>query len=711
MKNLQLLVAYLWCTLTLTAGEGMWMPNQLAGFNEKEMKALGMRLNAQDIFRPDSGSLKDAIVHFGSGCTGEVVSNQGLVLTNHHCGFSQIQSLSTISNNYVRDGYWAKTKQDELPCAGLTVTFIIDIIDVTQVMQKELAHLTNENDREAKIKLLSDSLQKAATINTHYKAMVRTFYHGNEFHLFITEVFNDIRLVGAPPESVGNFGGDTDNWMWPRHTGDFSVFRIYANEQNKPAPYSLTNVPYKPRRHLKVNLSGLSEYDFAMVFGFPGRTNQYAPAKAIELIANHTNPNKIMIRDLKLNIWDHWMQANDTIKLKYTSKHVTISNPYKKWKGESLGLKHFNVIEKKKQYEERFKTWAIKNDTAALNSLATLNENYSTITSESNNQDWITETLKGIELTNFASSSEKLINAANADSSQDYINLECDRIISSARSFFKNYDTRVDAKLAPALTNLFLKNTNDSIHPTLIKGKTDLEIQNWYHKYYETSIFSDSVKLIALLQSKNTKKIAAMKDDKMYQLSKEINAIAKQVSALYANRMQTIAQNMRPYMRAIQKFDANKKFYPDANSTLRVSYGKVASAMPKDGVKYLHFTTLDGAVAKADSTNPDFVFPPKLMELYRKKDYGRYEKNGSVPLAMITVNHTTGGNSGSPLLDADGNLVGINFDRMWEGNMSDIYFDDTICRNIAVDIRYVLFIIEKLGDAKHLVDEMTIAKD
>ena len=641
--------------------EGMWLPQWLKEFNETEMQQLGMKITAEDIYSVNNGSLKDAIMQFGGGCTGELISSRGLLLTNHHCGFSNIQALSTIENNHLVNGFWAKSDSEEIPCPGLTVTFIKEIIDVTSIVGR-VQEGQSEEVRNATIKAISDSII-ATYEKKNIKALVKSFYGGNEYFLFLTEVFRDIRLVGTPPVSVGKFGGETDNWLWPRHTGDFSMFRIYCDSTNKPADYSKTNVPYKAGKFLEINIEGVKEGDFTFIYGFPGKTNQYLTASSLDLIYSQTNPNKINIREEQLNHWRSDMYSNDTIFLKYSSKFKTISNYSKKWRGENLGLKSFKVVEKKREYESMIISESNGKAKPIIDSIAIFNSRLKPL---SHNQDYYVEALQGIEFAQLALKFQKLVTLSQNDTVG-----------------------------------------KEALNKELIRLKADYR---GFHKIFEKSLLTDSSAVISYLDNFKKGKIKRLLKDEGYKFGKEISSIALNLSVQVAGLNVELNKLQRKYIALLRETDKNRKYYPDANSTLRVGYGNVNGMKAADAKYYAFNTTTDGILEKIDRDNPDFFFPVELEELIRKKDFGTYAINGSVPVGFISSNHTTGGNSGSPVLNAKGQLIGINFDRLWEGNMSDYYFDENTCRNIAMDMHYFLFIVEKFGKATRLIDEMRIVR-
>lgn len=707
----------------IKAREGMWLPHLLGQLNEKEMQLMGMKISAEEIYSLNKSSLKDAVVHFGGGCTGEIISNRGLLLTNHHCGYSQIQSLSTLAENHLEKGYWASHDSLELPCKGLTATFIIETRDVTAEVLKALNPGLSAEEKDKRIRQIGDSLEKIATEGSHYKAQMKSMYAGNSFLIFISEVFTDVRLVGTPPNAVGNFGGDADNWMWPRHTGDFSLFRIYANKDNKPAPYSRENVPFHPRHHFPISLSGIQEGDFTMVFGFPGRTQTYIPSMGLDIIYSQTNPNRIGIRDVKLNIWNTAMQSNDTVKLQYASKYRSLSNHYKKWKGENMGLKKNDAVRKKIEEEKEFQKWVAASESRSRE-YGSLLKDFETVYKDGkvfmNAQDYYAEALNGIELVGFVLRFQTLYDLINADKPDTAaIEKSRNKLKSDLVDFFKNYNAATDEKLMSAMLELAAPKIPDYLQPTQLKSlyARSQKDKNAYASYakqvFSQSMFVSQEKISSFLQSFSSKSIPKLEKDPAWKLARSISTAQKnQLMPLLNDFNQRLNQLQSSYMKALlEKNQGVKALYPDANSTIRVSYGKVEGMIPRDGMSYNYYSTLDGVIEKADSSDEEFTVPEKLMELYRKMDYGNYSVNGTVPVAFLASNHTTGGNSGSPVINARGELIGTNFDRIWEGVLSDLYYDENLGRNISVDIRYTLFIIEKLGGAERLIREMTLVKN
>lgn len=716
MKKLLLVIVSFAISGLSIAGEGMWLPIFLKQLNESEMQAKGMKVSAEDIYSINKSSMKDAVVLFGGGCTGEIISDKGLLLTNHHCGLSQIQAHSSLQNDYLKHGFWAYNQDQEIPCPGLSVTFIISIEDVTSKIAPFLKPELTEAERELKIRELSSAIEKEKSNGTHYTGSVRSFYNGNQFYLFILETFKDVRMVGAPPGSIGKFGGDTDNWMWPRHTGDFSLFRVYAGKDNKPAEYAKENQPFQPRHFFPVSLKGVQQGDFTMVYGFPGRTTQYIPSFAVKTILETINPARIKIRTGRLQIIDEAMRSSDLVRIQYYSKQASIANAWKKWIGESKGLKRMNTIANKKKEEEGFQKWALESG----------NKEYATLLSEyeqtylkyvplSKTNDYINEAIYGVELLRYARGFNKLATLCQATvKDEKSIVEESKRILDGASGFFKNLDPATDKKLFAAMLQMYLKDVEATMHPALLtemKSKYKGNMSEYADELYSTSMLSDSIKLKSLLTDFTSKKSKKLLNDPAFRLSQafsemytakietEFNQLASKINALN-----------RKYMAAQMEMRPDQKFYPDANSTLRVAYGNVEGYEPADGVTYNYFTTIEGIMEKEDPSVEEFEVPAKLSELYRTKDYGRYGVNGTLPVAFVASNHTTGGNSGSPVLNANGELIGTNFDRVWEGTMSDIDFDPEHCRNISLDIRYTLFVIDKYAGCTRLIDEMKIVQ-
>ena len=694
------------------AEEGMWLPQLLQTLNEKEMKRMGMKINASDIYSISKGSLKDAIVSFGGFCTAEVISDKGLLLTNHHCGFDAIQNHSSIQNNYIKDGFWAYNTGQELTNPDLFATFIIRIDDVTTEVLAGVNNNSTEKERQSIVDKNIAALRTSAKKESYQDILIRSFFESNKYFLFVTETYKDVRLVGAPPSSIGNFGKDTDNWMWPRHTGDFSMFRIYADKNNKPAAYSPDNVPYKPKRALNISLDGVKEGDFTMVFGFPGRTNEYLHSSAIEQIVNVSDPAKIAIRTKALGVIDGFMRKDEEIKIQYAAKYASISNAWKKWQGEILGLTKTNAVANRKEYESRFEKIVLNRpeyNLAYASLLKKLKQAYADIEPYAYARDYYTEINSKIELLGFGNQLKALVNAYENNGEAGYAAAK-PKIIEKLESLYGEYNAKVDEKLFEVLMEMYVANQKDEYTATYFKNLLK-QNENSYAKtadgVYKNSKIYSAKNLQTLLTGSAKDVIDAIKNDVGYQLNLDMQQTYNSKIAENLNTMQTnINQLQRTYMQAQMDVFTKKAFYPDANSTLRVTYGNVKNYQPRDGVKYDLQTYMEGVMEKYKPGDYEFDLPKKLVDLYYKKDFGRWGVNGRQPVCFIAANHTTGGNSGSPALNADGNLVGLNFDRVWEGTMSDINYDPSICRNIMVDIRYVLFIVDKYAEAKNLIAEM-----
>ena len=694
------------------AEEGMWLPQLLQTLNEKEMKRMGMKINASDIYSISKGSLKDAIVSFGGFCTAEVISDKGLLLTNHHCGFDAIQNHSSIQNNYIRDGFWAYNTGQELTNPDLFATFIIRIDDVTTAVLAGVNNNSTEKERQSIVDKNIAALRTSAKKESYQDILIRSFFESNKYFLFVTETYKDVRLVGAPPSSIGNFGKDTDNWMWPRHTGDFSMFRIYADKNNKPAAYSPDNVPYKPKRALNISLDGVKEGDFTMVFGFPGRTNEYLHSSAIEQIVNVSDPAKIAIRTKALGVIDGFMRKDEEIKIQYAAKYASISNAWKKWQGEILGLTKTNAVANRKEYESRFEKIVLNRpeyNLAYASLLKKLKQAYADIEPYAYARDYYTEINSKIELLGFANQLKALVNAYENNGEAGYAAAK-PKVIEKLESLYGEYNAKVDQKLFEVLMEMYVANQKDEYTATYFKNLLK-QNENNYAKtadgVYKNSKIYSAKNLQTLLTGSAKEVTDAIKNDVGYQLNLDMQQTYNSKVAENLNTMQTnINQLQRTYMQAQMDVFTKKAFYPDANSTLRVTYGNVKNYQPRDGVKYDLQTYMEGVMEKYKPGDYEFDLPKKLVDLYYKKDFGRWGVNGRQPVCFIAANHTTGGNSGSPALNADGNLVGLNFDRVWEGTMSDINYDPSICRNIMVDIRYVLFIVDKYAEAKNLIAEM-----
>jgi hypothetical protein len=714
MKRKSLLVLLLIVLkTTLYAGEGMWIPSLLKEMKLDDMQASGLRLSAEQLYSINTSSVKDAIVHFGGGCTAELISSDGLLLTNHHCGYGAIQSHSSVESDYLTDGYWAKNSKEELTNPGLTATIIKRIEDVTAEVLDGVTAAMNSEEREKKMAENSKAAIEKAVGDSNYEALIKPFYYGNEFYLFVTETFKDVRLVGAPPSSIGKYGFDTDNWIWPRHTGDFSLFRIYANKDNQPEEYNENNVAYQPNYFLPISLEGIKEGDFTMVYGFPGITQEYLSSHAVELIQNVSDPLKVQIRTKKLEVLDAAMATSDAVRIQYASKQSGTSNSWKKWKGEIRGLKKLDAIKKKQETEAIFAELVAATDSFAdyKELLPSFERNYNQLRDVQVARDYFVEIAYfGIESMRYIAGYRSLVKDALEGKIDSAAALQKQQQI---KGYFKDYDLATDQRIFVALMALYNTSPQDSYRPRIIKevieGKYKGDIAAYADYVYKKSVFTSSTTMDKLLQDWSKKSAKKMANDPFFELVSSLyENYTLNIKPLYNSLNDQIEELNKEYMRALQEVLTEKQYYPDANSTLRIAYGKVNGYHPRDGVYYDYYTTLDGAMEKYNPEVKEFDLPAKLIELHARKDYGRYGKDGVLNVCFIASNHTTGGNSGSPVLNEEGELIGLNFDRNWEGTMSDLMYDPDQCRNISVDIRYVLFIIDKFAGAGYLLEKMKL---
>jgi len=664
-------------------------------------------MTAKDIYDVNNSSLKDAIAHFGGGCTSEIISPKGLLLTNHHCGFRVIQSHSSLENDYLKDGFWAMSLEEELPNERLSATFIKRIDDVTVDV---FAGVTDDMDESSKMKLINQNIQivsKSAQKEEWQDVNVRSFYKGLQYLLFVTERFTDIRLVGAPPTSIGKFGADTDNWMWPRHTGDFSMFRVYADANNRPANYSKDNVPYKPKHYLPISLDGVEEGDFTLVFGFPGRTNEYLPAVGVDQIVNVLNPAKIEVRDNALKIIDSYMRKDADIKIKYAAKFASTANYWKKWIGENQGIHQTKAIDKKLALEEEFSKIVKEKDlTGYTTLLSDFEKLYKEIESVSLARDyWIEIAYRNVELLGITFRTYQLEQAFLKRGEQGFEKART-RTLDGLKRTYKNYSAMVDRPVFEKLVALYAQKSPKEYLPTNIQGVNFTALATNIYSNSKLTSFEGAKQL---LEGTPEEVIKKLNKDKAYVFGKELHTTYyTKIEPKFQQLNMQLGAVQKEYMKALMEVFPTKRFYPDANSTLRVNYGLIQGYAPKDGVYYTNKTYLKGVMDKYVPGDYEFDVPKKLQELYSTKNYGRYAENGKMPINYLSTNHTTGGNSGSPIVDGSGNLIGLAFDTTWEGTMSDLHFDADIVRSISVDIRYVLFIIDKYAGATHLIDEMKL---
>ncbi|WP_317896643.1 S46 family peptidase [Aurantibacillus circumpalustris] len=716
MKS-KLVLVLMFVAYLVKADEGMWMPQLIDALNIKDMKKNGFKLTAKDIYDINKASMKDAVMIFGGGCTAEVISNKGLILTNHHCGFSSIAGLSTVEKDYLKNGFFAMNQNEEISCKGLTVTFIKRIEDVTTKVTENIGANFSEQQKDSTIQVNVKNLEAIAKKGNHYDAFIRPFYYGNEYYLFVTEVFKDVRLVGAPPESIGKFGGETDNWVWPRHNADFSMFRIYADKDNKPSEYNTENVPYKPQYSFPISLQGAEKGDFTMVYGFPGRTQEYLTSYAVELLVDQQDPVRVMLRKKRLEIMEEDMKKNDTLRLMYVNRYAGVANAYKKWSGEMLGLKKSDAINKKKKNEADFlkllETDKVKSEKYS-NLFKEFEKTYADYASLSKQYDYFTECLLGIDgirmtgsfMSIFAELKKK--QAGKENKLVDVLKKTVPAIP------FKNFNKETDRKLFKAMMDIYMKDVDRTIMPnyldslfTAFKNNTS-DLTNYI---YSSSVLIDNTKAKPIFEDFE-KNASIVEKDPLYILTAAIYShYQKTVIPQMSYYDKQINQLQQEYMLGLKENVKDKKFYPDANGTLRVAFGKVSDYDGKDGIHYLHYTTMDGLVEKNKTGEEDFYVKPRLLDLYAKKDFGQYaDKNGKLRTCFIGSNHTTGGNSGSPVLNAKGQLIGTNFDRNWEGTMSDIMYNGSFCRNITLDVRFTLWMVDKYAGAGYLLNEMKIIK-
>lgn len=700
------------------AEEGLWIPMLLQHYNIDIMQKEGLRLSAEDIYSINQASLKDAILIFGTGCTGEVISGDGLVLTNHHCGYSSIQSHSSVDNDYLTNGFWAMNRDEELPNPGLKVTFLIRIEDVSQNVLGKMDDNISEVERDSIIRERIAGLKKENEDGNGYKAVIKPFYYGNEYYMFIYQEYNDIRLVGAPPSSIGNYGEDWDNWIWPRHTGDFSLFRIYAGADNKPASYSPENTPYKSKTHLKISTAGVKEGDFTMIMGYPGTTTEYIISDEIKFMLETSLPKKVAIRDARLKILDKYMANNDTIRIQYASKYRSISNAWKKWEGVIIGLEKTNALARKAEAEENFREWAMSNPERQSeygNTLQALRDKNRELVKYSLVYDYSNEAVMAAEIFDFALDCNSLVYSTSEMSKEDK-RAAVDKFKKRMDAFFKDYNRKVDQEIFQTTLAYYYRDIAPEFHPDIynvINKKYKGDINKFTAETFNKTIFLQKDKLLELLdqipESKFNISLRFQKDPVLVIFNSFAAVYSKKVIPAYDNLKMDMQVLYRSYMRGLMEMQKDKVFYPDANFTMRVAYGKAEGYKPADGIEYLEYTSLSGAIEKHYMDSVVYSLPEKLIEIYNSKDFGRWvNEKGEVPVCFVASNHTSGGNSGSPILNADGYLIGLNFDRNWEGTMSDVYYDVSICRNISVDIRYVLFIIDKFAGAGYLINEMDL---
>lgn len=702
-------------TAQLKADEGMWIPMLAKNVNYQSMVEKGLKLTPEQLYDINSASLKDAVVQFGGGCTGEIVSDQGLLFTNHHCGYGQIQAHSSVEHDYLRDGFWAMTMEEELPNPGLTVKFLVRMEDVTEQIMSQITPEMTRKEKFDKISEVSKQIEKDAKGDSRYTTLVRDMFKGNQYILFVYDIFEDVRLVGAPPSNIGKFGADTDNWMWPRHTGDFSVFRVYTAPDGSPAPYSEENIPLKPKYHLPISINGVEKGDFSMIMGYPGRTNRYLTSNGVEEIIDYTGPFIVKVRDLKLETMRKFMDKDQAVRIKYASKYAGIANYWKYYIGQTKQLKKNKVVDKKLTIEKEFVEWVNK-DPKRVEKYGKVLENISKAQAEINEMTkaltYMNEAVFGVEILKMVRSFDKL-QSLLAEKEQD--NSKIDATIKELRkmmnTFFKDYDKELDKAMFAKMTEFYYNEV-----PVYQRSpEFDLKVKKYKGNFnkmaedmFNQSMFDDLNSIESLLNKPNLKTIS---NDPAKLLVDNFIATAQAQSKSIAEARNTLYDNYSLYIAGLLEMHPEKKFAPDANSTMRITYGQILDYFPADAVHYNYYTTLDGAMAKEDPTVAEFNVFDRLKELYNTKDYGQYaDKNGQIVTCFLNNCDITGGNSGSPVLNAYGQLTGIAFDGNWEAMSGDIYFEPNLQRTICVDARYVLFIIDKYAGCKRLIEEMTIIK-
>ncbi|MCX6258947.1 MAG: S46 family peptidase [Bacteroidia bacterium] len=714
-KSIALIVALLFSfSLFTMADEGMWLP-LLLGKNYAEMQKLGLKLTPEQLYDINHSSLKDAIVMLdGGNCTGEVISSNGLILTNHHCGYGDIQAHSSVEHDYLTDGFWAMSKDEELVNPDKTISFLIRIEDVTSKVLEKVNDSMTESERSKAVNEVCNKIETAATKGNDYNAKVSSMFGGNEYYLYVYETYYDVRLVGAPPSSIGKFGGDTDNWMWPRHTGDFSIFRVYCSPDGKPAKYSKDNVPMTPKYVLPISLKGYQQNDFAMIWGFPGSTDRYRSSFGVESTINQVNPVTVKLRDTKMKIMKDYMDKSEKIRIQYAEKYAYLGNFWKKDLEEMKALKRLKVADQKRTIENDFNTWANADPARKEkygNVISDIEQGYKEkVDNQYDKALWYlieTSFFQGAEILTFSFEYAGLIDSLKGKKiNPDYIK----SLRTEASEHFKNYNAEIDEKILVAMFSMFSTDVTPNLQPDIfafIKKKFDGDFKEYAENLFKKSIFSSEEKLNKFLDKPKLKKL---QNDPAYKAMNSLYGCFFNMNMLQGKSNTKMQKAKRLFIAGLREMNSTVNYYPDANSTMRVTYGKVLAYDPRDAVHYDYMTDLAGVMEKEDATNDEFIVPAKLKEIYEKKDYGDYGKGNKMPVCFLTDNDITGGNSGSPVINGNGELIGAAFDGNSEALSSDIKFDPPLQRTIVVDIRYILLIIDKYAGAKNLISEMKIVK-